>query len=358
MADGSDPEHYGKWGGSNLSAERGLVKLRKKFGLEIDQIAICYEAGPTGFVLARRLIQIGYRCIVVAPSQVPKKAGERIKTDRRDARKLARLHRAGELTGIHIPDPKNEAVRDLARARTDASEARRRCKQQLAMFLLRNGVRMAGYTPWTQKYMNHLRRFRFNDPAQQVVLEEYILAVDSATERVARIEVHMKEQLEQWDAKPYVDALMAFRGFDVVAAMTQVAELGDLSRFSHPRQLMAYLGIVPGEESSGEKRRQGAITKTGNGHARWMLIECASHYRLAPNVSPRLSRRQEGQSDAVKEMSWRAQLRLSYRYRKLRARGLHRNKVVIAVARELCAFLWELHQEVTRELVEASQQPS
>ena len=198
---------------------------------------------------------------------IPKKSGDRVKTDRRDSSNLARLHRAGELKAIHIPKPHNEAVRDICRARTDASEARAKCKQQLSMFLLRNGVRRDQKTAWSQAHMNHLRKLRLNDPAQQIVLEEYIMAIDAAEERVKRLEAHMKEQLKDWDRAPYVEALMAFRGFQVVAAMTIVAELGDLSRFDHPRKLMGYLGIVPGENSTGSRRRQGAITKCGNSHA-------------------------------------------------------------------------------------------
>lgn len=349
-ADGSEPKSYGKWGGSNLCAERGLVKLRQKFEVDKADLSIVYEAGPTGFVLARRLLQLGYHCIIVGPSEVPSKAGDRVKTDKRDARKLARLHRAGELTGIHIPEACDEAVRDLCRARTDASQALARAKQQLGMFLLRNGFRYEGKTNWTQSHMNYLRRLRLPHAAQQLVVEEYIMAVDAGCERVARVERQMKELLPSWEREPYVRALMALRGFKEVAAMTEISELGDLSRFTHPRQLMAYLGLVPEEHSSGERRRQGAITKTGNGHARWMLIECASHYSHAPNVSPQLSARQAGQSREVKAIAWRAQNRLNFKFRKLSARGLHRNKVIVAMARELCGFLWELHQQVSLEL--------
>lgn len=312
-ADGSEPFSYGKWGGSNLSAERGLVKLLKSLGLTKEEVSIVYEAGPSGFVLARRLLQLGYECIIVGPSEVPSKAGERVKTDKRDARKLARFHRAGELTAIHIPEARDEAVRDLCRARSDASQALARSKQQL-------------------------------------VVEEYIMEVDAGVARVDRIEQHMKDLLPSWERQPYVRALMAFRGFQEVAAMTEISELGDLSRFSHPRQLMGYLGLVSNEHSSGEKRRQGGITKTGNGHARWMLIECASHYSHTPRVSPNLSARQAGQSQEVKAIAWRAQNRLNYRFKKLSARSLHRNKVVVAVARELCGFIWELHQQVTKEI--------
>jgi transposase len=348
-----EPEHYGKWGGSTLSAERGLLKLMKKLGVSKDEIQICYEAGPTGFVLARRLIRLGYHCIVVAPSAVPKSSGEKIKTDRRDARKLARLLRAGELKGIHIPDVTDEAIRDLARARTDASEDRARAKKQLLMFLLRNGLTYSGKSNWTQAHMNYLRGLTMPSPAQQIVLEEAILAIDAANERIARLEAHMKEQLETWERKPFVKALMAFRGFDVVAAMVVISELGDLSRFKHPRQLMAYVGLVPSEGSSGEKRRQGAITKCGNSHARWMLIECASHNSYSPKVSEQLSRRQAGQSREVRAISWRAQQRLNYRFRSLSARRLNRNKVVVAVARELLAFIWELHHQVSKEVATA-----
>ena len=350
-AEGGEPEHYGKWGGSNLCTERGLNRLLKKFNLTKEEIKICYEAGPTGFVLARRLIQLHYDCIVVAPSEVPKKAGERkVRTDRRDASNLARQLRSGDLKPIHIPEAHDEAVRDLARARAAASEERAKCKQQLSMFLLRNGIHYEGKTTWTQAHMNYLRKLKLNDPSQNIVLEEYIMAVDAASERVARLEAHLEQQLQQWEAKPYVEALMAFRGFKTIAAMTIISELGDLSRFTHPRQLMGYLGIVPGEDSSGQKRRQGAITKSGNAHARWMLIESASHYNYEPKVSQNLSKRQSGQSREVKAISWRAQNRLCYRFRALRARNLNRNKVVVAVARELSAFIWELHQQVTKEL--------
>ena len=349
LSGGSEPQSYGKWGGSNLAAERGLLKVRKKFGVEKGEISIVYEAGPSGFVLARRLLQLGYHCIIVGPSEVPTKAGDRVKTDKRDARRLARLHRAGELSAIHIPEARDEAVRDLCRARTDASQALARAKQQLGMFMLRNGYRYDGKTNWTQSHMNYLRRTRMPHLAQQLVLEEYILAIDAGIERVARVEQHMKDILPTWEREPYVLALMSFRGFQEVAAMTEISELGDLSRFKNSRQLMGYLGMVPEENSSGERRRQGGITKTGNSHARWMLTECASHYNHAPRVSPQLSARQAGQSREVRCIAWRAQNRLNYRFRRLAARGLHRNKVVVAIARELCGFIWEVHQQVQVE---------
>ena len=326
-ADGSEALSYGHWGGSNLAVERGLLKLLKKFGFEKADVSIVYEAGPSGFVLARRLLHLGYHCIIVGPSEVPGKAGDRVKTDKRDARKLARLHRAGELTAIHIPEPHDEAVRDLCRARTDASQDLARTKQQLGMFLLRNGVRYDGKTNWTQAHMNYLRKLRMSHKAQQLVLEEYIMEIEASVQRVGRIEEHMKALLPSWEREPHVRALMSFRGFQEVAAMTEISELGDLSRFKHPRQLMGYIGLVPTESSSGERRRQGAITKTGNGHARWMLIECASHYSHAPKVSPQLSARQAGQSHEVRAIAWRAQNRLNFQFLlELPHRGLLRRR--------------------------------
>lgn len=192
---------YGKWGGSNMAAENGLLKLRKKFGVDKSQIAICYEAGPTGFVLARRLLQLGYDCIVVAPTAVPQKSGDRVKTDKRDARNLARLLRAGELVGIHIPEPRDEAIRDLCRARTDASEALAKSKQQLGMFLLRNGHQYSGKAYWSQSHLNYLRSLTLPDPAHQIVLEEYIIAIDTGVERITNLEAHMKAELKDWDGE-------------------------------------------------------------------------------------------------------------------------------------------------------------
>ena len=341
-ADGSAPVFYGKTAGNNLSVERALTKLRKKLGVEKEDLRICYEAGPTGFVLARRLIQLHYDCIVIAPSKIPQKAGDKVKTDKKDSKKLARLLRAGELDAIHIPTATDEAVRDLCRARTDAVQARRRAKKQLLGFMLRNGMAYTGKTNWTQSHLNYIRKAAMPDPVQQIVLEEYIMEIDALEERVARLFAHMEEQLELWDREPMVRALMALRGFQIVTAMTLIAELGDLDRFESPRQLMGYLGLVPGEDSSGTKRRQGSITKTGNTHARWMLVESANAYEYKEMVSPALSKRQDGQIREVKVLSWRAQTRLCYRRRRLSARKLARNKVTIAIARELCGFIWEL----------------
>jgi transposase len=231
----------------------------------------------------------------------------------------------------------------------------KRAKQRLLSFLLRNGYNYQDGTNWTQKHMNYLRHLVLPDSNQKGVLEEYIQAVDTGVERVSRLETKMLELLDDWEWLPVAKALMALKGFQMVAAMITISELGDLTRFAHPRQLMAFLGLVPSEESSGNRRRQGAITKCGNSHARWLLIESAQAYRNPPQVSAALSQRQEGQPGKVKQLSWRAQNRLHRRYVKLKARGKHENKVKIAVARELCGFLWELHQ-LLRDRLPASPQ--
>jgi transposase len=319
-----------------------LRRFQKKHTLERGQLHICYEAGPTGFVLARRLIGLGYDCIVVAPSKIPSKSGDRVKTDRRDARKLAGLHRAGELEGIHIPDVEDEVIRDVCRGRTDAVQELKRTKQQLLGFLLRNGYRYSGTSRWTEAHMRYLRELVMAHRAQKSVLEEYLLRIDSAHAQVGRIDGQLELLLERWSRRPFVEALMGFRGFKTTAGMVLTAEVGDFRRFDHPRRLMAFLGLVPSESSSGGKRRQGSITKCGNAHARWMLVESASSYRLPPKVSKALSKRQEGLEREVRALSWHAQNRLNKRWIKLMFRGLHPNKIQVAIARELSSYLWDL----------------
>lgn len=323
-----------------------VEKLLRKLGHPHKELRVCYEAGPCGFVIARRLRKLGIACDVVAPSLTPKGSGDKIKTDRRDARLLARLHRAGELTAVHVPDERDEAIRDLCRARTDAVQDLRSGRNQLKAFLLRNGYRYTETTAWGQGHMRYLRELVLPHAAMKVVLEEYVQCIDAAAERIERIEVHMKALLEEWRMQPVVLALMGFKGYQTVAAMITVSEIGDIHRFAHPRQLMAYLGLVPSESSSGGSRAQGSITKCGNGHLRWIFNECAQHYRLPPKVSRELSLRQEdmpkAQRKAVKEISWRCQNRLHERGRKLAARGKTRQKVQVAMARELAAFVWEV----------------
>lgn len=327
-----------------------VEKLLRKLGQPDKELRVCYEAGPCGFVLARFLKKKGIACDVIAPSLTPKGSGDKIKTDRRDARMLARLHRAGELTAVHVPDERDEAIRDLCRARTDAVQDQRSGRNQLKAFLLRNGYRYGEKTSWSAAHMRYLRELILPHPAMKIVLEEYLQCIDAAAERIERLEVHMKALLEEWHMKPVVLALMGFKGYQTVAAMITVSEIGDIHRFPHPRQLMAYLGLVPSESSSGGSRAQGTITKCGNGHLRWIFNECAQHYRLPPKISQELTTRQEAipkeHRRQVIEISWRCQNRLHERGRKLAARGKTRQKAQIAMARELAAFVWEVMRAV------------
>ncbi len=337
---GGEARIYGTIPNDLHALEKVLAKLRKAHpGAELR---VCYEAGPTGFVLARRCAQLQISCTVVAPSLIPSRSGDRIKTDRRDALKLARLHRAGELTAVHVPDASDEAMRDLCRARTDAVQDLRRGRAQLKAFLLRNGCRYTGQSAWTEAHRRYLRELVLPHPAQRVVLEDALATIAGAGERIARLEEQMEALLIDWPMQPVVAALMGLRGFALVGAMVVVSELGGAWRFTHPRQLMAYLGLVPTENTSDQKRRQGGITKTGNGHARWLLIEAAHHYRLPPKVSKELSMRQQGLGEDLKACSWKAQTRLHKRMMQLLARGKQRNKVTVAVARELCGFVWHI----------------
>lgn len=338
---------YGKIPGDLHAVDKFLTRL----GYPDKELHVCYEAGPCGFVLARHLRAKGIACTVVAPSLTPKAKGDKVKTDRRDARMLARLHRAGELVAVHVPDPDDEAVRDLCRARTDAVEDMRRTRSRLRAFLLRNGhPPVGGKAAWGEAHKGTLRKLGLRHPAMGVVMEEYIGAIDATCERIARLEKAMEEQLGNWVQRPAVEALMGLRGFRVVAAMITVSELGNIHRFTHARQFMAYVGLVPGENSSGESRRLGSITKTGNVHLRWLINECAQHYRLPPKIGPALGERQKAIAVAhrarVKEISWKCQNRLYNKGRKLTGRLKMRQKVQIALARELCGFVWAVLKAV------------
>jgi transposase len=318
-----------------------LKTVLSKLG-EPGELHVTYEAGPTGYGLYRWLVAQGYQAQVIAPSLIPRKAGDRVKTDRRDARNLARLARAGELTAITVPDAGDEAVRDLTRAREDAVGARRVARQQLQGLLLRHGIVYSGRTRWTKAHTRWLGTLKMPDPMQQIVLTEYWLSVQRADEQVARLTQALRDALPTWRWSAVVSALMSLRGIDVVAASTLVAEIGDVRRFDQPRELMAFLGLVPSEHSSGAAIRKGSITKTGNGHARRMLVEAAWNYRFPARVGRQLQRRQETQPEAVRALSWKSQQRLCKRFRSLSQRGLHQNKVCVAVARELAGFVWAM----------------
>jgi transposase len=347
-------------GGGLPRSERGEVRLygsipndlhaleKLVYKLRGDGVVLhfVYEAGPCGFVIYRRLRQLGEDCVVVAPSLIPKKSGDHVKTDRRDAVMLARLHRAGELTGVHVPDERDEAIRDLVRARTDAVTDRRDNRHRLKAFLLRHGYRYSGTSSWTEAHLRYLRELVLAHAAHKVVLEEYLLAITQATERIQRLEAHLATLAASWRMKPVVDALQGLRGVQLLTAVALVAELGDLNRFAHPRQLMAYLGLVSREYSSGSTRRQGGITKAGNSHARWFVVEAAQHYRLAPKVSKELAPRQEKLPARLKEISWNAQVRLHKKYWAMLLRGKRVQTVQVAVARELVGFIWAMARQV------------
>lgn len=335
-----EARHYGTIPHDLHALERMLAKLRRAH--PHATLDLCYEAGPTGFVLARRLAQLHVPCSVVAPSLIPHRSGERIKTDRRDALKLARLHRAGELTAVHVPEATDEAMRDLCRARTDAVQDLRRGRAQLKAFLLRHGYRYTGKSAWSEAHRRYLRELVLPHPAQRIVLEDAMGTITHAEQRIGRLEDQMEALLVDWPMRAVVAALMGLRGFGRIGAMILTSELGGAWRFDHPRQLMAYLGLVPSEHTSDQRKRQGRITKTGNSHARWLLIEAAHHYRLTPKISKELSTRQQGLSEAIKACSWKAQTRLHKRMRQLLARGKTPNKVIVAIARELCGFIWQI----------------
>lgn len=338
------PRFVGTVGATRPQLTKALAQLGKPASL-----MIVYEAGPCGYKLARELADQGYHCEVVAPAKIPRSPGDRVKTDRRDALQLASLARAGALVPVVVPDARDEAVRDLSRAREDVVRARLKARQQLKALLLRHGRRYSGKTSWTAAHERYLATLTFDHPAQDIAFAEYREAVAECQRRVERLTQALAQQVEQWRMRPVVYALMTLRGLDLVAAATLVAELGDLRRFARPRDLMGYLGLVPSEHSSGTKRRLGAITKTGNGHARRILVEAAWNYRYPARISRVLQVRQEGQPAAVRDIAWRAQLRLCDRYRRLNARGLQHNKVCVAIARELLGFVWDIGQHVAPE---------
>lgn len=335
-------ELYGKIGGT-LEALDKLIKKLIKPDLELRFV---YEAGPCGFVIYRHLTEREYHCQVVAPSLIPTKASDRVKTDRRDAQQLARLFRAGELTSIYVPDEEDEAVRDLVRARDRAAMDQCKARQRLKAFLLRLGYHYTGKGNWSAGHREFLTRLRFAHAGQQIAFQEYLEAVTVATERLERLSQAMETHLKGWKREPVVRALMALRGIALINAMTLVAEAGDMTRFDSPTQLMSYFGLTPSEYSSGEKRHQGGITKAGNGACRRALVEAAHHYRVAPRVSRYMQIRQEGLSRDVRAIALKAQHRLNGRFRLLTGRRKKSVVIIAALARELCGFVWAIACQV------------
>lgn len=327
-----------------------IRKVIRKLG-PVKNLRVCYEAGPCGYVLYWQLTELGVRCEVVAPTLIPTKPGDRVKTDRRDAEKLARCYRNGDLTAVWVPDAAHEALRDLVRARLAAKEDQCRARHRLRTLLLRHGIRKpTGMTAWKSVHRTWLNQVRFEQRALQLAFEDYLSEVDHAAERVARIEAAIDAAIEVAPDKlrDLIYALQCLRGVARVTAAIIAVEVGDLSRFRSAPELMSYAGAVPSEHSSGGKTSRGSITKTGNGHLRRVITEAAWAYRYRPAIGPELRRRQQCLAAGIREISWQAQHRLHSRYAKLVLAGKHRNVAVIAVARELLGFIWAIGKEVER----------
>jgi transposase len=344
-SDSAEVRRYGIIGGQHDD----VLKLLKKLQAAHPGVALkcCYEAGPRGYPLCRFIRAHGWECIIVAPSKVPRQPGDRVKTDRRDADQLARLFRAGELTGIYVPDPQDEAVRDLIRARYQVSKQQHRARQQLKMFLLRQNIRYAGTKPWTAAHLRFLATVKLPFAEQQYVFQEMVNVITEAGQRLERYEKEIASVVEGWRWEPVVRALMSLRGVALLTGATLVAELGDLNRFARAPQLMSYLGLCPGEHTSGATRQQGGITKLGNGIARKAMIEAAWNNRTPARISRTVLARQAGLPKAVTEAAWAAQLRLHQRYKHLTGVGRKKSQVAAAaLGRELSGFVWAMGRRV------------
>jgi transposase len=329
------------------TSEVATRKLVASLAAKHRKLTFCYEAGPTGYGLQRLIESLGHTCLVVAPSLIPKKAGDRVKTNRRDAEGLARLLRAGELTAVWVPDSRHEAMRELARARDAARQDLTRKRQQVSSMMLRLGKIYPGIKTWNARHRSWLANLKLEHGEQRFVLEEMLQAERQAGERVERLEQAIHGAVADWSLAPIVPALMAMRGIDFVAAVTILAEIGDLSRFESPRQLMAYLGLVPSERSTGESVKRGSITKAGNGRARRVLVEAAWSYRHPPRVGYEKQALVSAAPRAAREIAWKAQVRLCKRFRMLSRKGKKSTVVATAIARELAAFIWAIAREVS-----------
>lgn len=326
-----------------------VARLARKLADRHEKVHFCYEAGPTGYGLYRQIMALGHACTVVAPSMIPRKPGERVKTNRRDAQTLARLHRAGELTAVWVPDETHEAVRDVVRTRTIAVQEYRRKRQHVTSFLLRYGRSFDGSATWKGRHLRWLDQQSFTQPAQRLAYQEMLNAARAAVGQIDRLDAMLLEIIPAWSMAPVVAAFQAVRGVGFVTAATLVAEVGDIRRFDHPRQLMAFVGLVPSERSTGEARRHGGITKTGNIRARQALVEAAWTYRHPARISDVHQRRQAQLPQQILDIAWKAQVRLCARYRRLMAKGKRSTVAITAIAREIAAFLWDIarHTEPT-----------
>lgn len=342
-ADRPDPPHFV---GVIGTRQGDIDKLIRRLHGKASRLVFAYEAGPCGYVLHRYLNGKGLDCQVVAPSLIPKRPGDKVKNDRRDAVEIARLLRSGDLTRVYVPSVEDEAVRDLCRARDAARVTLKAAKLRLKSFLLRLGLNYSGRADWNDAHRRYLAKVVCPTPAQQIVFQESIRAVDEQVERLRRLEDELLELAPQWRLWPVVEALQALRGVQWIVALTVVAELGDLTRFANPRQLAAFVGLIPSEHSSGEKRRQGSITKAGNARARRALVEGAWAYRYPAKISAHIQKRVEHLPKVAQDIGWKAQVRLCKRFRRLISRGKHANVAVTAIARELIAFMWAIAKEV------------
>jgi transposase len=341
---GSQPVHLGRFSSSKVAVQKLVRQFESKYpGATLHFV---YEAGPCGYWIYRLITSLGHCCYVVAPSLIPKKPGEKVKTDKRDALKLAKLLKSEDLTPIYVPEPEDEAVRDLSRAREVAMKDLKDAKYQLKALLLRTNINYKGTANWSQKHLRWLTELVLPHPAQHIVLQEFLHTITERISRLERLDNELTHHVHQWRYYPVVKAIQAMRGVCLLVATGVVAELGDLSRFDHPRKLMSYLGLVPSEHSSGGKRHIGAITKCGNGRARRLLVEGAHTYRYAANISTDMQKRQEGLPKDIIDIAWKAQLRLCKRYKKMIAKGKHYNLVVTAIAREMIAYIWAIAKEV------------
>ena len=336
-----DPEPLGEVANRPQSVKKPIARLNKQFYGEA--LLFCYEAGPCGYVLYRQLMELGHHCCVVAPSRVPKMPEERIKTDRRDAFKLARMLHSGNLTAVWVPDEQQEAMRDFVHARDDLKDQERKARQQLNNYLQRHGHNWSSNrVRWTKTHYNWLEELRFPHPTQQIVLQEYMNAVKEASLRVSDITAEAEKARERWSLSPAVEAFVALRGIDRLAATILLVELGDISRFDSPRQLASFVGLIQSGYSSRARGFRGAITRTGNAHVRRMLVECAWSYRFPARQTMHLKRKAKDAPEEAKKIAWRAQKRLCGRYRKLTLAGKNTRQTTVAVARELMGFIWDI----------------
>jgi transposase len=342
-----------RYWGVILHTKEAVLKLVRQLGGSAEnktELEVCYEAGPTGYMLYRWLLEEGISCTVVAPSLIPRRASERIKTDKRDALRLAQLFRAGELTSVYIPSLEDEALRDLVRAREDAKEDMNRHKQRMGKFLLRQQLTPPSKAkPWSFAYEEWLDTLRFCDACHRMTFQEYRESIRETAERIKRYEKEIERQSQAHTQAPLIQALQALRGVAVLTATTLVSEMVSVTRFASAASFMSYCGLVPSEHSSGESRIQGKLTKTGNTHLRRILVESAHHYRYSPGVRRKLRERISGLSPEVQRIAWEAQNRLHRKYMNMLGRGKHRSKIVAAIARELAGFVWAIARVLERD---------